>query len=74
MAGFDRVMGLGLEERRMALRCAAPAADIQTMIGERQQARRQRNWALADKLRKEMEALGWTVRDRPDGTSDYSPR
>lgn len=74
MVGFDRVMGLGLEERRAALRRAAPPSDIQAMIDERDRARRQRNWALSDKLRREMEALGWTVRDRPDGTSDYSLR
>jgi cysteinyl-tRNA synthetase len=34
----------------------------------RDQARADKDWALADQLRAELEADGWTVRDGPSGT------
>ncbi len=39
------------------------APEIQRMIQERQQARQERNWALADQLREALESRGVTVRD-----------
>ena len=34
---------------------------------QRETARREKNWAEADRLRDELRALGWEVRDGPDG-------
>jgi hypothetical protein len=36
-------------------------------VKERQQARERKDWSLADKLREEIEALGWRVVDTPEG-------
>ncbi|MHB1572020.1 MAG: cysteine--tRNA ligase, partial [Solirubrobacteraceae bacterium] len=37
------------------------------LAARREQARAERDWALADRLRDELRALGWEVRDGPDG-------
>ena len=44
----------------------APAL-IEALSRQRQEARLQRDWAKADRLRHEIETLGWQVRDTPDG-------
>jgi len=33
----------------------------------REQARKSKDWALADKLRKEIEATGWQIKDSQNG-------
>ena len=38
------------------------------LVAARDQARRDRQWADADRLRDELVALGWTVEDGPTGT------
>ncbi len=40
----------------------------QRLVGERDEARRERDFARADALRDELVAAGWTVEDGPDGT------
>ena len=42
------------------------ATDCQ-LVAARTQARQQRDWAQADDLRGQIEALGWQVNDTPDG-------
>jgi cysteinyl-tRNA synthetase len=39
----------------------------QTLMGERETARAERDWARADELRDQLRELGWEVRDGPDG-------
>jgi cysteinyl-tRNA synthetase len=39
------------------------------LINERDAARREKNWAEADRIRDELVALGWTVEDGPRGTT-----
>lgn len=41
--------------------------EVEALVAQRQEARLQRNWAEADRLRKQITALGWTVNDTPDG-------
>lgn len=41
--------------------------DIEKMIKERQQARKEKNWALADKIRDELKSQGITLEDTPQG-------
>jgi cysteinyl-tRNA synthetase len=58
------VLGLaGLMESSAPLVSAAAAA----LRDARERARRDRDWAEADRLRDELRALGWEVRDGPDG-------
>lgn len=40
---------------------------VLTLAERRQQARAQRDWQAADRIRDEMAALGWQVRDTPQG-------
>ncbi|MBM4312215.1 MAG: cysteine--tRNA ligase, partial [Deltaproteobacteria bacterium] len=43
-------------------------ADIQCLIDERLEARRQKNWARADEIRDELAAKGIALKDTPQGT------
>ena len=41
--------------------------DIQALIDERQAARKEKNWARADEIRDQLEAMGITLKDTPQG-------
>jgi cysteinyl-tRNA synthetase len=70
---FDRVLGLRIEEQYRFVRQAAPPPDIQALIEQRADARRTKDFKRSDELRKRLLALGWTVKDNRDGTSEYKP-
>lgn len=42
-------------------------ADIEALIEERQQARKEKNWARADEIRDQLAAQGITLKDTPQG-------
>jgi cysteinyl-tRNA synthetase len=42
-------------------------SEAQSLLEQREQARAQRDWARADALREQLRALGWDLRDGPDG-------
>ena len=44
-------------------------AEIQAMLDQRAEARKSRNWAESDRLRDEIAAAGWIVKDSKDGQS-----
>jgi cysteinyl-tRNA synthetase len=71
---FDRVLGLRIEEQYRFVREAKPPADIQTLIDQRAEARGSKDFARSDEIRKRLAALGWTVKDNRDGSSEYKPR
>jgi cysteinyl-tRNA synthetase len=56
---------LGLESV-LAAGAQAPA-EVRELAEQREQARADRDFAAADRLRDEIAALGWEVRDRPGG-------
>jgi cysteinyl-tRNA synthetase len=61
LAGFDRVLGvLAKAEER------PPEAVVQ-LAAQRDAARRAKNWAESDRLRAALAAMGWEVRDTPEG-------
>jgi cysteinyl-tRNA synthetase len=41
--------------------------EIETLISEREQARKDKNWALADKIRDELKNQGIVLEDTPQG-------
>jgi cysteinyl-tRNA synthetase len=45
----------------------APDAEAERLLAEREQARAARDFATADARRDELAALGWQVRDTPEG-------
>jgi hypothetical protein len=46
---------------------AQPPVEILELASRRQLARERRDWAAADALRQEIEALGWSVQDTAEG-------
>ena len=56
------VLGLLYVEKEEA------ADDIQALIEQRNAARKNKDWAMADKIRDELKARGITIKDTPNGT------
>ena len=46
---------------------AEPPAEVRQLAALRQAARESRDWAAADALRAQIEALGWLMQDTADG-------
>ena len=44
-----------------------PSDEVKALAEQRQKARAEKNWAESDRLRDDIEALGWTVQDTPEG-------
>ena len=70
IADFDQVLGLDLLAKADAL--SAPAADedaeeIEQMLALRTQAKKEKNWAEADRIRDELKAKGILIEDTPQG-------
>ena len=65
LAKFDEVLGLGLATWRP--RAVEVPADIEALAKARADARRARDWAEADRLRRALADAGWEVEDRADG-------
>jgi len=68
---FDQVLGLGLAE---CLISKPFPVDIVTKGDERQRARAAKDFKRADELRKELESLGYEVKDNRDGTMTLQPK
>ena len=56
-------MGLLYTEKKNAV-----DDDVQKLIDLRTQARKEKNWAEADRIRDELKAKGITIKDTPQGT------
>jgi cysteinyl-tRNA synthetase len=61
------VLGLQLEELSGAQTSADPFIDL--LVEVRNELRAQKNWALSDKIRDELKALGVILEDSKDGTT-----
>jgi cysteinyl-tRNA synthetase len=72
VAGTDALLGLRLGDLGPAelMAAASPAVSpeyVESLVAEREAARRARDWAGADRIRAELRGLGIRVRDTPDG-------
>ena len=65
LAAFDRVFGLGLAAWHPKEE-AIPEA-VRALAEARAAARADKRWDEADRLRRELQAAGWEMEDRPDG-------
>ena len=66
LASWDRVLGLDLE--RLARRGFEVPDEVQALIEERDQARRDRDFSRSDALRDRLRQQGWEVMDTSEGT------
>ena len=66
---FDEVLGLKLKDKFQELKnkTANIPEQIKELLKTRQQARQNKQWELADKIRDEINALGYIVEDTPEG-------
>lgn len=67
---FDRVLGLSLDQVDKPQELPA---DVQALVDARRRARASKDWAGSDRLRDEILALGYTVKDTRDGMQLLKP-
>ena len=72
IADFDKVLGLDLLGRAAALKekKSAPvegAEEIEALIAQRAQAKKEKNWAQADAIRDQLKTMGVEIKDTPNG-------
>jgi cysteinyl-tRNA synthetase len=65
---FDAVFGLDLLDGAGELDQADLGAEVNALVAQRETARAQRDWPLADRLRKRIEGLGYSLEDTSGGT------
>jgi cysteinyl-tRNA synthetase len=61
LADFDKVLGVLASESEEA------DAEVLSLVEARTAARQAKDWAESDRIRDELKARGWEVRDTPDG-------
>jgi cysteinyl-tRNA synthetase len=66
---FDEVFGLGLGETKIE---AETPEEVGNLIKERDEARKNKDFTKSDELRKNIEELGYLVKDTPEGTKVVS--
>jgi cysteinyl-tRNA synthetase len=71
---FDAVLGLNLEGHRRAALSATLPENIRRLKLQREVARKVKDYTLADELRRELESLGYEVKDNRDGTMAVQAR
>lgn len=60
---FDEVLGLGLNRTPEQKNSKTPDKDVNTLIEQREKLRKERKYEEADKIRDEIEKLGFTLSD-----------
>ena len=66
MEDFDRVLGLKLAERAKPVTAEIPP-EIESLVEEREKARKAKDFATSDRIRDELAAAGYVIEDTPQG-------
>jgi cysteinyl-tRNA synthetase len=61
---FDRILGLDLDQVNKPQELPA---EVKKLVDARQKAREDKEWEASDRLRDEIQALGYMVHDTPEG-------
>jgi cysteinyl-tRNA synthetase len=64
----ELLQALGLESLLQTGEEEGPPAELEQLARQRDQARAERDFATADRIRDELAEQGWEARDTPDGT------
>ncbi len=65
---FDKILALGIEKIKEESKNIEPVdEEVEKLVEERQNARKNKNWALSDELRKKITEKGYVVSDTPQG-------
>jgi cysteinyl-tRNA synthetase len=64
---FDEVLGLKIK-KNLKVKKEKVSSSTQTLINARDEARKNKNWSESDKLRTELEKLGYKAEDTKEGT------
>lgn len=67
---FDQVLGLNLEKEFEFQKNIDPK--VLELIQKRDEARKQKDWKKSDSVREEIQALGYEVKDSPEGTRVFA--
>jgi len=65
---FDPVLGLDIAARRQRPEEAIPA-EVQSLVEERNAARKAKDWGRSDEIRNQLISMGYEVGDSPAGTT-----
>lgn len=64
---FDRVLGLDLEKEDEESSGSDKEAELQELLKERTEAKKNKDWARADEIRAKISEAGYSVKDTPEG-------
>jgi len=64
-------VGISGSEVRVSVRRRVSEEEIEAKIAERTEAKKKKNFKQADEIRAELNSLGITIEDKPDGTSRW---
>jgi len=64
---FDAVLGLGLKNIYNKIKKIKIPSEIKKLLNEREKARKEKNFKLADEIREKIKAKGWTIEDSLEG-------
>jgi len=66
---FDKVLGLNLSSWEIADKTIPE--EIHTLVNQRQQARKDKDWKVADSIRDKILEAGFIIEDTPEGVEIY---
>ena len=69
---FDRVLGLDLKNSKEYVEKQKKVEipeDVLELIEKRNQSRKEKNWALSDKIRDELKLKGYIIKDTKEGVT-----